>query len=134
MERLEDCLKYLSTERDQAHPELPFPHSSRWCPFDEWEEMGRPEDLYAKYELETEQPHHGFGLIVLSSEGRGMLNLLVINGVETGNVWKSDLGNSGEIYPLCLDTKPLSKKIHSKSEGERISFLDWLDWYEHWLE
>ncbi len=50
MYRLEKCLEHLGAKQEDVHPELPFPHTSRWCPWDEWEEMGKPQDLVTNYE------------------------------------------------------------------------------------
>ena len=115
MYRLDKCLDQLGVVRANAHPERPFPHTKRWS---------------AWYQLQCEQERHDYGLIVLSDEGCGMTSVLIVSGAEKGHVWKDDRANNGEIFPLCLDTKPNAESFYGTSKKDRLSFLDW---YEHWL-
>ena len=112
----EDCL---------LNPSKPFLHTETWNI--EFEPTVSEEENEKEYDRQYEEftdfyfdSKHTNGVIAICNYGCGITLSLVVNGQEYGNIWTDDRGNDGGIYP----TNQLEEKV-------KINFLDW---YELWLD
>jgi hypothetical protein len=85
----------------------PFPLTEASNP-EEDEEIDEDED-----KAEHRALYQTAGTLVLSTEGCGILHLLVVKGRARGQMWVDDRGNGQGLYPLGVK---------------------FLDWYERWLD
>ncbi len=99
---------------------MPFPCSESWNEdwvFEiDWESGERPDENQLNAYMDTDHIH---GCLQICHIGHGCTYLLVVNGVEYGNIWIDERADYGGINPL-LD-----------SNGLRVSFEDW---YTKWLK
>jgi SMI1 / KNR4 family (SUKH-1) len=101
------------------NPEKPFLHTDKWNI--EFEGDEENEDEYEKwFEDVYWQDNLIDGTIAISNYGCGIKILLVVNGIEKGNIWVDDRMNGTGIFPFD----------YFGNMG-RITFLDW---YEIWLQ
>ncbi|WP_286862469.1 MULTISPECIES: hypothetical protein [Sphingobacterium] len=99
---------------------MPFSYSESWNEdwvFDiDWESGERPDENQLNSYMDTGHIH---GCLQICHIGHGCTYLLVVNGIEYGNIWTDERPDYGGITPL-LDTN-----------GLRVSFEDW---YTNWLK
>ncbi len=101
------------------NPDKPFPHTDKWNI--EFEGDEDDEDEYEKWFEEVYWKGDLIdGTIAISKYGCGIKILLVVNGIEKGNIWVDDRMNNTGISPFDYF-----------GNTAKITFLDW---YEIWLE
>lgn len=79
------------------------------------------------------------GTLCLSHQGCGMYDLLVVTGEEFGHVWTDDRINDFGIFPVAPNHAQFGEtqedaQIFTVAETERLSFLDWYEWWLDWSE
>lgn len=107
------------------NPSKPFLHKDAWnmefeptvSEEENQEEYDRQYEEFTDLYFDSEQTN---GVIAICNYGCGISLNLVVNGQEYGNIWTDDRGNDGGIYPTI-----------QLGEKAKINFLDW---YELWLD
>ncbi|MEK3788416.1 SMI1/KNR4 family protein [Paenibacillus sp. FSL K6-1230] len=97
-----------------------FPYTETWNPEVDWFEDDVDEDESAAKDEEYFSDRHSAGMLRISNFGCGVTMNLIVNGNSYGEIWVDDRGNSGGIYP--------DQYFGNK---DRLNFLDW---YELWLD
>ncbi len=103
--------KFLST---------PFPHADKW----DSKYTGETKDEYyteskefQDWETDYFSDKYITGSLRVCHYGCAIYYLLIVTGLETGNIWVDDRASDGGIYPLTLT-------------GQRMTFSQW---YTDWL-
>lgn len=103
----------FTNEDSKTNFALPFPYQEAWNMSFENQEFDE------KVEEEYFSSEHSTGLLSICGSGCGFSENLVITGQEYGNVWTDGRCSDAGIFPSELGNK------------ERLNFLDW---YELWLD
>jgi hypothetical protein len=85
--------------------------------------MNLPEDPVQRAAMKEEEYHNSKwanGLLRIANYGCATFINLVVNGAEYGKIWVDDRQNDGGIHP-----------DHLRKNSQRLNFLDW---YELWLD
>ncbi len=113
-------------EEDLIDLSKPFKFTESWnMDFDELDQMDNEteedEEKIEEYLYENYY-HNKFidGMLRISNFGCGISINLIVNGKEKGKIWVDDRGNDNGIYPDFY--------------FENTSKLEFLDWYELWLD
>jgi hypothetical protein len=128
LESLQDML-YVDLDYKQKNkllnPSEPFPHNREWNL--KFEPSVNEEEDEAEYERQLENfeqryydPSFMNGTLAICNFGCAVSINLVVNGPEYGYIWTDDRASDGGIHP--------SMELGNK---EKVQFLDW---YELWLD
>lgn len=112
-------------ENNKVNPSLPFPLTEPLqMDLDRFEEF-RDDKIFQEKYWSAENAN---GLLRLCNFGCGIFINLIVNGQEYGNMWTDNRSNDGGIYPsINLENYP-------PLELEKEERLNFLDWYEFWLD
>lgn len=97
-----------------------FPYTEEWNPEVDWYEDDVDEAECEAKEEEYFGEQHSAGMLRISNYGCGVTINLIVNGQSYGEIWVDDRANSNGIYP-----------DHYFGNRDRLNFLDW---YELWLD
>ncbi len=79
------------------------------------------------------------GALMLSDQGCGMHDFLVVKGEGAGQMWQDNRANGFGIFPLARNRDELGASQEdtmpytiAETPQERLSFTDWFEWWLDW--
>ncbi|MDV6168793.1 SMI1/KNR4 family protein [Flavobacterium sp. DG1-102-2] len=98
-----------------------FPHTEKWnliFPENQNDEYDSESDAFVAWESECFSERHIYGSIRICHFGCAIYYVLVVSGVEKGNIWVDARATDEGIYPVTSETK------------SRYNFAEW---YNEWI-